>query len=121
MQRSIEFEVHRIHGCIAAEQQLGHIQTGKLTDIAGVKVIDWRLSVQRQVQHRLSIAQPRIHGHKHSDNVLDLSQFLCTDQISIPPQDLGHDRDEIQARNYIPLKLLLKIDAHDDSVNNNEI
>lgn len=75
-----------------------------------MKIIDRSLCIHGQVQHRLAIAQHRVHGHKHGDNVLDLSQFLCTNRVTVALKDLGDDCEQVQARNDIRFVLLLLLD-----------
>lgn len=109
VQWSIELAVKVIHSSFAAQQQSGNVQIGKLADIVRVEVINWCLCVQSQVQQRLPTTQPRIHLHKNSDGVLNIHQFLGSNETSVPFQYLCDNCDEIEACYHVQFEIHLKI------------
>lgn len=109
VQWSIELAVKVIHSSFAAQQQSGNVQIGKLADIVRVEIINWCLCVQSQVQQRLPTTQPRIHLHKNSDGVLNIHQFLGSNETSVPFQYLCNNCDEIEACYHVQFEIHLKI------------
>lgn len=109
VQWSIELAVKVIHSSFAAQQQSGNVQIGKLADIVRVEIINWCLCVQSQVQQRLPTTQPRIHLHKNSDGVLNIHQFLGSNETSVPFQYLCDNCDEIEACYHVQFEIHLKI------------